>query len=284
MKRNLKILSAEAPDPIHVISLGGGTQSSAMLLMADAGLLTPKPDYAIFADTLGETQTVYDWLDWLRANVKSIPIVTVSEGDLMKAARTIYTSKGGREYTRRLIPYFTKSENGKIGRAQTRGCTHDFKIVPIRRYMRKQANLRYGENRLRVIQWLGITVDEAARMRDSNAPWLGHRYPLIEIGMTRQDCIDWVQANFQRIPPRSSCFFCPFHSADYWRDLKLFERKSFNDAITFERQLQASTERLASHSAIPYLTRRCKPLDQAVDEMIDERSKFQEECSGHCGV
>lgn len=38
-------------DPIHVISLGAGVQSSTMALMAANGEITPMPKCAIFADT-----------------------------------------------------------------------------------------------------------------------------------------------------------------------------------------------------------------------------------------
>ena len=45
-------------EPMHVISLGAGTQSSVMLLMAGEGLIEPLPTAAIFADTGWEPQAV----------------------------------------------------------------------------------------------------------------------------------------------------------------------------------------------------------------------------------
>lgn len=33
-------------DPVHIISLGAGVQSSVMALMAAAGEITPMPEYA----------------------------------------------------------------------------------------------------------------------------------------------------------------------------------------------------------------------------------------------
>jgi len=38
-------------EPIHIISLGAGVQSSTMSLMAAAGEITPMPTAAVFADT-----------------------------------------------------------------------------------------------------------------------------------------------------------------------------------------------------------------------------------------
>jgi hypothetical protein len=43
---------------LEVISLGGGVQSSAMALMAEQGILLPRPDAAIFADTGHEPDAV----------------------------------------------------------------------------------------------------------------------------------------------------------------------------------------------------------------------------------
>jgi len=53
--------------PLQVLSLGAGVQSSAMLLMACHGEITPRPDVAIFSDTHAEPDAVYKWLDWLES-------------------------------------------------------------------------------------------------------------------------------------------------------------------------------------------------------------------------
>ena len=44
--------------PIHVLSLGAGVQSSTLALMAAAGEVTPMPTAAIFADTQAEPARV----------------------------------------------------------------------------------------------------------------------------------------------------------------------------------------------------------------------------------
>lgn len=44
-------------EPIHIISLGAGVQSSTMALMAAAGEITPMPKCAIFADTQDEPES-----------------------------------------------------------------------------------------------------------------------------------------------------------------------------------------------------------------------------------
>ena len=45
-------------EPIHILSLGAGVQSSTLALMAAAGEVTPMPVAAIFADTHAESALV----------------------------------------------------------------------------------------------------------------------------------------------------------------------------------------------------------------------------------
>ena len=61
-------------NPIHIISLGAGVQSSTVALMAHLGELTPKPEFAVFADTHAEPANVYKHLEFLeRAQLSRRP-------------------------------------------------------------------------------------------------------------------------------------------------------------------------------------------------------------------
>lgn len=53
-------------NPLHIISLGAGVQSSTLALMAAHGEITPLPSAAIFADTQAEPADVYKWLELVR--------------------------------------------------------------------------------------------------------------------------------------------------------------------------------------------------------------------------
>lgn len=68
-------------EPIDVISLGAGVQSSTMGLMAGEGLITPMPVAAVFADTQAEPKSVYKWLDWLEKKLP-FPVIRVTQGNL----------------------------------------------------------------------------------------------------------------------------------------------------------------------------------------------------------
>jgi 3'-phosphoadenosine 5'-phosphosulfate sulfotransferase (PAPS reductase)/FAD synthetase len=66
-------------EPIHILSLGAGVQSSTLALMAAAGEVTPMPAAAIFADTQDEPASVYRWLDWLEKQLP-FPVYRVTAG------------------------------------------------------------------------------------------------------------------------------------------------------------------------------------------------------------
>ena len=68
--------------------------------------------------------------------------------------------------------------------------------------------------------WLGISTDEAIRMKTSRDPWIENRYPLIETGMSRQDCADWWPARYDRPLEHSACVACPFQSRSRWVETK----------------------------------------------------------------
>src|SRR5271169_3696832 len=101
-------------EPIHILSLGAGVQSSTMALMAACGEITPMPVAAIFADTQDEPQSVYTWLDWLEKQLP-FPVHRVTRGRLSTRALEMRTTKDGRKFTKTDIPFFTLSADNQIG-------------------------------------------------------------------------------------------------------------------------------------------------------------------------
>ncbi|MCT6924588.1 phosphoadenosine phosphosulfate reductase family protein, partial [Metasolibacillus sp.] len=56
---------------VHVLSFGGGTQSTALLLMALKGEINGViPDYIIFSDTGWEPRSIYNWVDKVNSYIK----------------------------------------------------------------------------------------------------------------------------------------------------------------------------------------------------------------------
>jgi hypothetical protein len=287
-------LAWETPPPTDFtfLSLGAGVQSSALALMAATGEVGPVPTAAIFADTQAEPASVYRWLDWLEAEIARsshpFPVHRVTRGSLTATALEERITKDGRRYCKTFIPFFVKSATGSIGRVMHRSCTKDFKIQPITQLVRRLAGVRRNQSHVSVTQWLGISRDELQRAKTSQERWMQLRFPLIELGLTRSDCIEWMQRRGYPKPPRSSCVFCPFHSLAEWRRLRDEEPEAFAEAVQFERAVQAAKQASENFAGTPYLHKSCVPLDQLDLSTREERGQlvldFADECSGVCGV
>ena len=88
-----------------------------------------------------------------------------------------------------------------------RQCTRQYKVEPIRRYLYD----KYARERIALM--LGISVDEFHRMRDSGSKRIENVYPLVDERLTRNDCRAILERAGLTIPPKSSCWFCPYRSA-----------------------------------------------------------------------
>lgn len=293
----------------HVLNLGAGVQSSTLALMAEHGEVVVdgdvwRPEIAIFSDTKAEPQSVYTWLDWLETQL-SFPVFRVSHGDLAADGLEVRRSgRSGKIYHRTLIPNFTVNKVSGSKGMLPRKCTGDYKINPITKFVREYVNLKSHRKYTRspkdpvtgkfqvdisypefqVIRWLGISTDEASRMKDSGEAWSLNVYPLIEMGMSRDDCMAWMESKGYPRPPRSACVFCPYHSDAEWSRLKREEPSEFQRAVDWEKQNQAASTLCEVSNGVPFLHTSCKPLDQVEFKQFDPKEGFQNECEGMCGV
>lgn len=271
----------------NVISLGGGVQSSAMAMMASCGELGPMPDCAVFADTQDEPASVYKWLDWLEPKL-AFPVYRVTKGSLSQSTLTMRTTADGRKFSRTNIPFYTLNSDGGFGMIPHRSCTSDFKIGPILKFLRKHCGIKRGQKTPTVTSWIGISLDEQQRMKDSRDKWVVNRWPLIEKRIDRGRCIRWMLDRGYPEPPKSACTYCPFHSNKEWRRMKNDEPDEFAKAVKFEKDIQAAKANSDNFNSTPFLHNSRKPLDT-----IDFRNdidhgqgllSFMDECEGMCGV
>lgn len=294
IERNIRQMDGAVPgvegeqisESIHIVSVGGGVQSSTMCLKAACGEITPMPIAGIFADTQAESQSTYHWLDWLEKQLP-FPIYRVTKGSLEKEALTMRITKDGRKSSRSDIPFFTLSSDNQIGKIVNRSCTRDFKLKPIHKLAHKLGHIKRGQKTVGVIQWVGISLDEVYRMKESRDPWYQIRWPLIEQRVSRQDCLRWMEQHGYPKPPRSACVFCPYHSDTEWRRLKTDEPEEFAKAVKFERDIQRVKHSTENFASTPFLHRTCVPLDKidfSTDEERGQLTMFNEECEGLCGV
>ncbi len=270
-------------EPIHIISLGAGVQSSTMALMAACGEITPMPVAAIFADTQAEPKSVYTWLDWLQ-NELPFPVKRVTAGSLSEDTLRIRERKDKLGYWNPSgVPHYSLNADGSNGHGP-RQCTQDFKLVPIAREQRRIIK-SYGVKH--AIVWIGISTDEAMRMKPSRVRYATHIWPLIEAGMSRGACLKWMADKKFTTPPRSACVFCPYHNDKEWRRLKDEEPEEFARAVKFERDYQAAKAKTVSRKGfVPFLHAKRVPLDTIDFSTEEERGQLNmfNECEGICGV
>ena len=164
--------------PLVAISLGWGVQSFTLAAMSALGDLPPV-DVAIHADTTHERSATYEfaqrWTPWLEArgvrvvtvqdaqsiseltSYKSdIPAYTLSNGAMKVVPEVAYDDNDEPYETGEMIEVLANVE-GKLRRQ----CTGEWKIYPMRRWLQANRNKRPVE------QWLGISMDEWQRAKDS---------------------------------------------------------------------------------------------------------------------
>ena len=302
----------DKPSPIRLraLSLGAGVQSTTLALMAAHGEIGPIPDCAIFADTGWEPAAVYEHLAWLRSpNVLPFPVHIVSAGNIRD---NLMEAAAGRRWAS--IPAFAKTvtpagaevpmlgedEDGNsvvIGSRRTstetvsvgmirRACTTDYKIVPIRRKVRELLGLTRKRSPAFPIaeQWIGISLDEALRMKPSFEDWQVNRWPLIEKRMSRRDCLAWLRRHDYPEPPKSACIGCPFHDNARWRAMRDHDDAAWADAVAVDKALRTGVRGIRGEV---FLHRSCVPLDQADLSTAADHGQLDlwpNECEGMCGV
>lgn len=255
--------------------------------MAAKGEVGPMPDFAVFADTQAEPTTVYRWLDWLETQLP-FPVIRVTGGNLTEENLKLYKSKGGKMYHRRLIPMFGLMPNGDRAFAIGRKCTADFKIRPILKHIKESCQIKRAQKEITVTQWIGISYDEMQRMKLPQLVWTQHRWPLIEKKMTRAHCLEWMEKNGYPEPPRSACYYCPFHSDKEWRRLRDDEPEFFQKAVEFDATVRSEYRKTPDLKMEVYLHTSLKPLGEVDFDSEEDKGQqnfdFQSECEGMCGL
>ena len=268
---------------IRILSLGAGVQSSVLALMMARGEIEPA-EHAIFADTQAEPQHVYNWLDWLEAEIQQLPhpfpIHRVSAGDLGADMLAALDDPAKRCAS---PPFHNRNHEGKTA-LLWRQCTTDYKVAPIKRQIQA---LRQGRP---VIQAIGISMDEAHRMKPARVQYITHIWPLIDLRMSRHDCLRWMDRHGYPQPPKSACYFCPYMDNRRLREIKTMQPEEWARLVWFDgemRRRQQATINGARINGQLYVHRACIPIDQVDLSTAEDRGQrdiFGEECEGMCGL
>lgn len=247
--------------PKTVWSYGGGKQTAAIAALIIQGVL-PVPDLVVMADTGRERSSTWRYLRMVtRPALREIGLDVWVVQKAKYATVDMFDAKG-----MVLLPAFTTLEGGTIGRTRAY-CSNEWKKRVVQRWL--------TDNKFRPVQnWLGISTDEADRMKDSDVGWLSHYYPLCDLGISRNQCVEIVARMGWPPAPKSTCWMCPNMSDATWREIQRDDPEDFAQAV--------STERLAREKdPHVYFHRSGVTLDQV--EFGGPMFEGFEGCdSGHC--
>lgn len=258
---------------MRVLSLGAGVQSSTLLLMAVHGEL--KIDRAIFADTQWEPAATYAWLETLMpiAERAGIPVDVVTAGNL----RTDSLTKPGWLVS---IPVHIRADDGR-GAMLTRKCTNGYKLRPLMRRLRE-----WGATAKRPFEVLiGISLDEAHRMKPARVKYIRNEFPLVDHRMSRDDCVRWLADHGYQTPPKSACIGCPFMNDARWRDMRDNRPAEWADAVDFDQQVRHAAQ--MKRPAEAFLHRQLVPLPMVDLRTPQDRGQiemFDDVSDGECGA
>jgi hypothetical protein len=266
----------------RTISYGAGVQSTALVVLATLGEI--EADCAVFANT-GDDSEHPASLAFLRQ--VAIPWAAERGFEIIEVARTY---ADGRPY-RTLLQHMTETMSVPIpvrmsgGVPASRTCTAEWKGRTLDKW-RKQNGATPDEPMTSLI---GFSTDEYKRMNNKRAsPLEVIEYPLIDLGLSRNDCLNIITKAGLPIPRKSSCWFCPWKPVSAWRAMKVDEPELFRRGVELEQMLTARTEKLTSAMGGPvYMTNALRHLPEITEgeqhQMFPDSTFNDGECdSGVC--
>lgn len=244
---------------LRVISYGGGVQSTAMLVLAAQGVI----DFtiALFAN-VGDDSEHPATLRYVRevampyAQANGIALEELHRRKRDGSTETLY----GRLTQGSVRSIGIPARMGGSGAPGRRQCTTDFKIKLIGRWLVRRGATARDPATL----GLGISLDEFQRAQtpqDARNPYQVREYPLIALRLARQDCITVIARAGMPVPPKSSCWFCPFHRLSAWQRQRDDEPELFGKSVALEAMLSQRHEALGRGPL--FFTDKHIPLDRA---------------------
>lgn len=265
---------------LKVISYGGGVQSTAMIVLAAQGKI-PDIDAALFAN-VGDDSEYPATLEYVRnimtpwAAERGIPVHELHRTMKDGTTRSLYASLMS---DRKTIDIPVRLSTGAPGKRQ---CTSGYKIDVVNKWLKQNGSSKTNPS----IVCIGISIDEYHRASNRRPdPTQIAEYPLLDLRLDRTACTQIIADAGLPVPPKSSCFFCPFHRISVWREMRRDEPELFQKSVELERHL---IEKRAANGLGPvYLTDKMMPLDEAAIEagptLFDDQGFNHGKCDeGYC--
>jgi hypothetical protein len=237
-------------------------QSFTVLLLACEGKIPPF-NAALFANTGWEPHAVYDQVRKAReiGARAGIPVLTVSNGDIRHDA----LNPTSRFVT---MPLFVKNPDGSKGTTR-RQCTGEYKLKPLKEAVRALLGYPHPTRVPRGVyadQAIGISTDEVHRAKDSDVNYTRNIFPLLDLGMSRTDCRDFLRERGHGNIVKSASIGCPYSGNSRLRWIRDTDPRAWADLVEFDRAIRYGSPRAIAegkplHGAF-FIHRSLKPLDQ----------------------
>ncbi len=307
---------------LKVFSFGGGVQSTAALVLAAQGRIDYRTFLFCNVGADSENPDTLTYVRDIAKPFAARHGLTFHEVERTRrdgSRETIYGEITRSDNRSIGIPVYMGS-----GAPGNRSCTIDFKIAVVDKWLKqhtergaihamKEALLRrsalgkldkealkrlmgtlngfFAEQEPLAIVGLGISLDEIQRVKpnmDVNTmAWKVNAHPLIfdvPRPLTRHDCLSIIADAGLPVPPKSSCWFCPYHSTRAWQDLRLTRPDLFEKAVQLETLINERRAMLGKDRV--WLSSKLKPLSRVTTDLVQLSLPEQEEMceSGYCFV
>jgi hypothetical protein len=121
-------------------------------------------------------------------------------------------------------------------------------------------------------QWIGFSTDEIGRVSNrGDTRYSRSRHPLLELNMSRQQCIDYLEARGWSDVAKSACLGCPFKSNAEWRRMRDTDPKAWAEVVAFDKSYRDAPG--MDHQR--FLHASCLPLDEAPIDVRQARELKQ---------
>jgi hypothetical protein len=244
---------------VRSISYGGGVQSTALVVLAAHGIIDFQ--LALFAN-VGDNAEHPATLSYVRevaipwARARGVEVVELRRQRRDGTTEDLYDRlmrPGSRS-----IPIPVRMSNGAPG---TRSCTADFKIRVVAKELKRRGATKDDPATVAI----GISTDEIQRLNNRReSPGERVAYPLIDLRHDRAACAQIIRDAGLPVPHKSACYFCPFHRAQTWAEMRRDEPELFAKSVALEDELNRRRDDLGKDHV--YLTRQNKRLEDAIIE------------------
>lgn len=175
-------------EPLHVVALSGGKDSTAMALR----LRELEPREYVYVCTPTGNELPEMWAHWRDLSQRLGAVIHPVIGGTLE----------GIIEAEDMIPNF-----------RARFCTRMLKIDPFAAWLMQQ--------RPPVVSYVGIRADEPEREAGdySNVPGVSMRFPLREWGWNLREVLQYLDERGVAIPRRTDCAWCFYQTLGQWFDL-----------------------------------------------------------------